>query len=159
MRTYEDTVTYLRALADGRELLNTKHLTILFGWSVRAQTRKRETGTLPFPFRQIGRLYFSTIYDVANFIFYGSQNTPKQAIEDQTSKLKPVAKGSRSTNADDFSHLFTFATFLERVTKEAAFLNRLQQGLEEYQREERKYDLTGKLIDKEEVKDKGRKRI
>lgn len=158
MNTFENVVIYLRSVADGKELMNSIQLEKITGWSKKAQHDRRRKGTFPFPYQTNGRLFFYSIYDVANFLLNGSQNAPKQAIEAQSSTLKPVAKGSRS-NADDFSHLFTFSTFFERVTKEANFLNALQQSLDVHQREERKDDLTNQLTHKEEVKDKGRKRI
>lgn len=158
MNTFENVVIYLRSVADGKELMNSIQLEKITGWSKKAQHDRRRKGTFPFPYQTNGRLFFYSIYDVANFLLNGSQNAPKQAIEAQSSTLKPVAKGSRS-NADDFSHVFTFATFFERVTKEANFLNALQQSLDVHQREERKDDLTNQLTHKEEVKDKGRKRI
>lgn len=159
MNTYENIVIYLRSVADGRDLMNSIQLQKITGWSKKAQHDRRKKGTFPFPYQNNGRLFFYSIYDVANFLFNGSQNTPKQATEATTSTMKPIAKGSRSTNADDFSHIFTFATFFERVTKEANFLNTLQQSLDVHQREERAKELTNKLAKKEEVKIKRKRTI
>ena len=160
MNTFENIVIYLRSVADGKELMNSIQLEKVTGWSKKAQHDRRRKGTFPFPFQSNGRLFFYSIYDVANFLLNGSQSQPQQATAAPAAPaMKAIAKGSRSTNADDFSHVFTFATFFERVTKEANFLNALQQSLDVHQREERKDDLTNQLTHKEEVKDKGRKRI
>ena len=158
MNTYENLVIYLRSVADGRDLMNSIQLQKITGWSKKAQHDRRKKGTFPFPYQNNGRLFFYSIYDVANFLLNGSQNTPKQAIEVQSSTMKPVAKGSKS-NADDFSHVFTFATFFEKITKEANFLNSLQQSLDVHQREERAKELSNKLPIKEEVKVKKKKPI
>lgn len=166
MNTFENIVIYLRSVADGKELMNSIQLEKVTGWSKKAQHDRRRKGTFPFPYQNNGRLFFYSIYDVANFLLNGSQSQPQQATAAPAAPaaptapaMKAIAKGSRSTNADDFSHAFTFATFLEKVTKEANFLNALQQSLDVHQREERKDDLTNQLTHKEEVKDKGRKRI
>ena len=156
MNTYEYTLTYLRSVADGRELMNSKQLEKVTGWSKKAQHDRRKKGTFPFPYQSNGRLFFYSIYDVANYILNISKNGQNQVAQVQTSTMKPVEKGIRSTNADDFSHVFTFSTFFENITKEANFLNALQQSLGAYKKEEREKELIHITKEKETVKNKQR---
>lgn len=160
MSAYELLLEHLRNITLGKDVITPQELTRVVPVSEKQQCVMRKRGDFPIPFTMIGRRVHYSIHDVANHLLNGSKKAPNQATAGQDVTLKPVATGSRSSSpVKNLSHLFTFSTFFERVTKEANFLNALQQSLDVHQREERKDDLTNQLTHKEEVKEKVRKRI
>lgn len=152
MSAYQLALEHLRNITQGQAVITPQQLERVVPISEKQQCVMRKRGDFPIPFQMIGRRVHYSIFDVANHLVYGSTQAVNQAPKEQTA-LKPVANGSRTkAQVKNLSHLFTFSTFLDKVTKEAEFLSTLQKGLEQHQREQREEELKSKLQPKEEVR-------
>jgi hypothetical protein len=159
MNAYELLLEHLRNITGGKDVITPQQLERVVPVSEKQQCVLRKRGDFPIPFTMLGRRVHYSIHDVANHLL-DSQKAQNQATASQEPTLKPVATGSRTSSpVKNLSHLFTFSTFFERVTKEANFLNTLQQSLDVHQREERAKELSNKLTTKKEVQSKKKRTI
>ena len=103
------------------------------GIPTKQQSKLRKEGRFPIPFKNIGRLVYYSIYDVANFLLNGetapSKEVPKEApapIVVQKKSAKPKAP------VQDLSHIFMLRAFAQSLEERATAMLSLAENLKEY---------------------------
>ena len=61
-------IDYLRLKTKGKLLMSPEQLSEEIGIPAKQQSKLRKEGRFPIPFKNIGRLVYYSIYDVANFL-------------------------------------------------------------------------------------------
>lgn len=103
------------------------------GIPAKQQSKLRKEGRFPIPFKNIGRLVYYSIYDVANFLLNGVTTTtkevPLEAPAPQPSKKK-VAKSAAPVQ--DLSHIFMLRSFAQSLEDRATTMLSLADNLKDY---------------------------
>ena len=64
----EQLLNYLKEKTKGKLLMSPEQLAEEIGIPTKQQSKLRKEGRFPIPFKNIGRLVYYSIYDVANFV-------------------------------------------------------------------------------------------
>ena len=72
-------IDYLREKTKGKLLMSPEQLSEEIGIPTKQQSKLRKEGRFPIPFKNIGRLVYYSIYDVADFLLNG-ESTPANPI-------------------------------------------------------------------------------
>ena len=133
----EQLIEYLRQKTKDKLLMTPEQLSNEIGISAKQQSKLRQDKVFPIPHKEIGRLIFYSIYDVANFLLNGEtkpiDKETEQALEQQA-QIEPVKKRTRkSTNVvQDLSHIFMLRAFATSLEQRATKMLNLAQNLLNY---------------------------
>lgn len=142
----EQLIEYLRTKTKGKLLMTPEQLSDEIGISTKQQSKLRQDKTFPIPHKNIGRLVYYSIYDVANFLLNGETESIEQepAIQEQ---IKIPKKRTRKTETvQDLSHIFMLRAFATSLEQKATKMLQLAQYLLNY-------------ADKKELKDSFEKKF
>ncbi|MFZ6754673.1 hypothetical protein ACO0KY_14990 [Undibacterium sp. Dicai25W] len=133
----EQLIEYLRNKTKGKLLMTPEQLSDETGISTKQQSKLRQDKQFPIPHKNVGRLVFYSIYDVANFLLNG-ETTPidketEQALEQQA-QTEPVKKRTRKTVnvVQDLSHIFMLRAFAKSLEQRATKMLQLAHSLLNY---------------------------
>ncbi len=132
----EQLIEYLREKTKGKLLMSPEQLADEIGISTKQQSKLRQENKFPIPHKNIGRLVYYSVYDVANFLMNG-ETTPidektEQALE-QARPVEPVKKRTRKTaGVQDLSHIFMLRAFATALEQRATKMLQLAQNLLNY---------------------------
>lgn len=111
-------IDYLRAKTKGKLLMSPEQLPLKKSASRPNNNQSCETrAAFPIPFKNIGRLVYYSIYDVANFLLNGESTPSKEVPEEATApiqiKKKPVKSKYKFKTCPTSFMLRAFAQSLE----------------------------------------------
>ncbi|WP_079435058.1 hypothetical protein [Zoogloea sp. LCSB751] len=126
-------IDYLRVRTKGKLLMSPEQLAEEIGIPTKQQSKLRKEGRFPIPFKNIGRLVYYSIYDVANFLLNGestpSTPVPEEAPEPIQIKKKPVKS---KAPVQDLSHIFMLRAFAQSLEERATAMLSLAENLKDY---------------------------
>lgn len=129
----EQLLNYLKEKTKGKLLMSPEQLAEEIGIPAKQQSKLRKEKRFPIPFKNIGRLVYYSIYDVANFLLNG-ESTPSDvpaAEEVATVSIKPkVTKTSKQVT--DLSHIFMVRSFAQSLEDRATRMLQLSEILKNY---------------------------
>jgi hypothetical protein len=127
-------IDYLRAKTKGKLLMSPEQLAEEIGIPSKQQSKLRKEGKFPVPFKNIGRLVYYSIYDVANFLLNGemtpSKEVPEEAPAPQITVKKTPAKPTAPVQ--DLSHIFMLRAFAKSLEERATAMFSLAENLKDY---------------------------
>ncbi len=126
-------IDYLRGKTKGKLLMSPEQLSEEIGIPTKQQSKLRKEGRFPIPFKNIGRLVYYSIYDVAKFLLNGetAETAPlpeKSVANPIPAKKKPV----KNTNVQDMSHIFLLRSFAQSLEDRATTMLALAEDLKNY---------------------------
>lgn len=97
------------------------------------QSKLRKEGRFPIPFKNIGRLVYYSIYDVAHFLLNG-ESAPTNPIPEPEATPLPKKKPAKpkNTNVQDLSHIFMLRAFAQSLEERATAMLSLAENLKDY---------------------------
>lgn len=103
------------------------------GIPAKQQSKLRKEGRFPIPFKNIGRLVYYSIYDVANFLLNG-ETTPSKEAPEPLATPSPVKKKPAKATApvQDLSHIFMLRAFAQSLEERATAMWSLAGNLKDY---------------------------
>ena len=127
-------IDYLKERAKGRLLMSPEQLAEEIGIPSKQQSKLRKEGRFPIPFKNIGRLVYYSIYDVANFLLNGETAPTKEAPEEPPAATPlPQKKPAKSTApVPDLSHIFMLRAFAQSLEERATAMLSLAENLKDY---------------------------
>ncbi|WP_213705223.1 hypothetical protein [Enterobacter roggenkampii] len=133
----EQLIDYLREKTKGKMLMTPEQLANEIGISAKQQSKLRQDNKFPIPHKNIGRLVYYSIYDVANFLLNGETNPIDEKTEQMLEQAKPVETvKKRAKNTDsrvqDLSHIFMLRAFATALEQRATRMLQLAQNLLNY---------------------------
>jgi len=133
----EQLIDYLREKTKGKMLMTPEQLASEIGISAKQQSKLRQDNKFPIPHKNIGRLVYYSIYDVANFLLNGETNPIDEKTEQMLEQAKPVETvKKRAKNTDsrvqDLSHIFMLRAFATALEQRATRMLQLAQNLLNY---------------------------
>lgn len=103
------------------------------GILTKLQSKLRKEGRFPVPFKNIGRLVYYSIYDIAYFLLNGQTTPPKELQQEAPAAPLPNKKPVKSTAPiQDLSHIFMFRAFSQSLEKRATAMLSLVENLKDY---------------------------
>lgn len=127
-------IDYLKEKTKGKLLMTPEQLSEEIGIPSKQQSKLRKEGRFPIPFKNIGRLVYYSIYDVANFLLNG-ETTPSKEIPEKapapqiTVKKKPTKS---TAPVQDLSHIFMLRAFAQSLEDRAVAMISLAENLKNY---------------------------
>jgi hypothetical protein len=127
-------IDYLREKTKGKLLMSPEQLAEEIGIPSKQQSKLRKEGRFPIPFKNIGRLVYYSVYDVANFLLNGETAPAKEvpaeppAATPLPQKKPPKAK----TPVQDLSHIFLLRAFAQSLEERARAMLNLAENLKDY---------------------------
>lgn len=133
----EQLIDYLREKTKGKMLMTPEQLASEIGISAKQQSKLRQDNKFPIPHKNIGRLVYYSIYDVANFLLNGETNPIDEKTEQMLEQAKPietVKKRAKNTDSrvQDLSHIFMLRAFATALEQRATRMLQLAQNLLNY---------------------------
>jgi hypothetical protein len=134
----EQLIEYLRQKTKDKLLMTPEQLSNEIGISAKQQSKLRQDKVFPIPHKEIGRLIFYSIYDVANFLLNGETKAidkeTEQALETKILPVNVVKKKVRkdSNAVQDLSHIFMLRAFATSLEQRATKMLNLAQNLLNY---------------------------
>ena len=128
--------------------MNPEQLADEIGISSKQQSKLRKDKTFPIPYKNIGRLVYYSIYDVANFLLNGETNNEVNSKEPVKEDAVEIAvKSKRKTgNVQDLSHIFLLRSFATNLEQRANSMLQLSESLIDYaNKKELKDDFANKF--------------
>lgn len=126
-------INYLREKTKGKLLMSPEQLSEEIGIPSKQQSKLRKEGRFPIPFKNIGRLVYYSIYDVANFLLNGETAPAKGLPEEDTAPTPPKKKPPKSpAPVQDLSHIFMLRTFAQSLEERATAMLSLAENLKDY---------------------------
>lgn len=127
-------IDYLKERAKGRLLMSPEQLAEEIGIPSKQQSKLRKEGRFPIPFKNIGRLVYYSIYDVANFLLNGETTPAKELPEEEAAAAPPPKKKPAKATApvQDLSHLFMLRAFAQSLEERATAMLSLAENLKTY---------------------------
>lgn len=130
-------IDYLREKTKGKMLMTPEQLASEIGISAKQQSKLRQDNKFPIPHKNIGRLVYYSIYDVANFLLNGETNPIDEKTEQVLEQAKPVEtvkKRTKKTDSrvQDLSHIFMLRAFATALEQRATRMLQLAQNLLNY---------------------------
>lgn len=126
-------IDYLRQKTKGKLLMSPEQLAEEIGIPPKQQSKLRKEGRFPIPFKNIGRLVYYSIYDVANFLLNG-ETTPSKDVPKK--EVAPIVIQQRATksksNTQDLSHIFMLRAFAQSLEDRATAMLSLADNLKDY---------------------------
>ncbi len=133
----EQLIDYLREKTKGKMLMTPEQLATEIGISAKQQSKLRQDNKFPIPHKNIGRLVYYSIYDVANFLLNGETNPIDEKTEQMLEQAKPVETVKKKTKktdnrVQDLSHIFMLRAFATALEQRATRMLQLAQNLLNY---------------------------
>lgn len=130
-------IDYLREKTKGKLLMSPEQLAEEIGIPSKQQSKLRKENRFPIPFKNIGRLVYYSIYDVANFLLNGEVSPSKEVPEEATAPappLQPIKKKPAKSTApvQDLSHIFMLRAFAKSLEERATAMLNLAENLKDY---------------------------
>ena len=126
-------IDYLRVKTKGKLLMSPEQLAEEIGIPTKQQSKLRKEGRFPIPFKNIGRLVYYSIYDVANFLLNGESTPSKEVPEEATAPIQIKKKPVKSTApVQDLSHIFMLRAFAQSLEERATAMLSLAENLKDY---------------------------
>ena len=129
-------IDYLREKTKGKLLMSPEQLSEEIGIPAKQQSKLRKEGRFPIPFKNIGRLVYYSIYDVANFLLNGETAPAKELPEEAPAAATPLPKKKparkASTQVQDLSHIFMLRAFAQSLEERATAMLSLAANLKDY---------------------------
>ena len=114
--------------------MNPEQLADEIGISSKQQSKLRKDKTFPIPYKNIGRLVYYSIYDVANFLLNGETNNEiesKEQIKEDSIEI-PIKRKRKTKNVQDLSHIFLLRAFATNLEQRANSMLQLSESLIDY---------------------------
>ena len=130
----EQLLNYLKEKTKGKLLMSPEQLAEEIGIPTKQQSKLRKEGRFPIPFKNIGRLVYYSIYDVANFLLNG-ETTPSEEVQEVApvaTVTKPKVRKSTSSPVQDLSHIFMIRAFAQSLEDRATAMLELSDSLKKY---------------------------
>jgi hypothetical protein len=130
----EQLLNYLKEKTKGKLLMSPEQLAEEIGIPTKQQSKLRKEGRFPIPFKNIGRLVYYSIYDVANFLLNG-ETTPSEEVQEVApvaTVTKPKVRKSPSSPVQDLSHIFMVRAFAQSLEDRATAMLQLSDSLKKY---------------------------
>lgn len=130
----EQLLDYLREKTKGKLLMSPEQLAEEIGIPAKQQSKLRKENRFPIPFKNIGRLVYYSIYDVADFLLNGETTPLKEIPEEQQATALPIKKKPAKTTAavQDLSHIFMLRAFAQSLEERATAMLSLAENLKNY---------------------------
>ena len=126
-------IDYLRLRTKGKLLMSPEQLAEEIGIPTKQQSKLRNEGRFPIPFKNIGRLVYYSIYDVANFLLNGESTPSKEVPEAETAPIQIKKKPVKSkAQVQDLSHIFMLRAFAQSLEERATAMLSLAENLKDY---------------------------
>lgn len=127
-------IDYLKERTKGKLLMSPEQLSEEIGIPPKQQSKLRKENRFPIPFKNIGRLVYYSIYDVANFLLNGETTPTKEVPEEAPVLLQPIKKKSAksTTPVQDLSHIFMLRAFAKSLEERATAMLNLAENLNDY---------------------------
>jgi hypothetical protein len=127
-------INYLREKTKGKLLMSPEQLSEEIGIPTKQQSKLRKENRFPIPFKNIGRLVYYSIYDVANFLLNGEVSQSKEVPEEAPAPQITVKKKPTKTTApvQDLSHIFMLRAFAKSLEERATAMLNLAENLKDY---------------------------
>ena len=124
----------LKEKTKGKLLMSPEQLSEVIPFTSKQQSKLRKENRFPIPFKNIGRLVYYSIYDVANFLLNGettpTKEVPEEALPPQiTVKKKPTKS---TAPVQDLSHIFMLRAFAKSLEERATAMLNLAENLKDY---------------------------
>ncbi|MCK4161432.1 hypothetical protein HFK89_02985 [Ralstonia pseudosolanacearum] len=126
-------IDYLKERTKGKLLMSPEQLAEEIGIPSKQQSKLRKEGRFPIPFKNIGRLVYYSIYDVANFLLNG-ETSPSKEVPEEAPAPSPVKKKPAKATApvQDLSHIFMLRAFAQSLEERATAMLSLSENLKTY---------------------------
>jgi hypothetical protein len=127
-------IDYLREKTKGKLLMSPEQLSEEIGIPPKQQSKLRKENRFPIPFKNIGRLVYYSIYDVANFLLNGETTPSKEVAEEVPAPQITIKKKPAKTTAPvpDLSHIFMLRAFAKSLEERATVMLNLAENLKNY---------------------------
>lgn len=126
-------IDYLKERTKGKLLMSPEQLAEEIGIPAKQQSKLRKEGRFPIPFKNIGRLVYYSIYDVANFLLNGETSTSNEVPEEAPSPSPAKKKPAKATApVQDLSHIFMLRSFAQSLEDRATTMLSLAENLKDY---------------------------
>lgn len=126
-------IDYLRVKTKGKLLMSPAQLAEEIGIPTKQQSKLRKEGRFPIPFKNIGRLVYYSIYDVANFLLNGETISLKEVLKEAPAPIVIQKKaGKTKAPVQDLSHIFMLRTFAQSLEERATAMLSLAENLKDY---------------------------
>jgi len=124
----------LKIRTNGKLLMSPVQLAEVLDIPPKQQSKLRKEGKFPVPFKNIGRLVYYSIYDVANFLLNGETTPSKEVPEEApTPQITVKKKPTKSTApVQDLSHIFMLRAFAKSLEERATAMLSLAENLKDY---------------------------
>lgn len=130
----EQLIDYLKEKTKGKLLMSPEQLSEEIGIPTKQQSKLRKEGRFPIPFKNIGRLVYYSIYDVANFLLNGETSPSKDLAQEAPAPQIAITKkpAKRSENVQDLSHIFLLRTLAKSLEERATAMLQLSEQLTDF---------------------------
>ncbi len=127
-------IDYLKERTKGKLLMSPEQLAEEIGIPAKQQSKLRKEGRFPIPFKNIGRLVYYSIYDLANFLLNGVTTTAKEVLLEEPAPPQPSKKkvAKSSATVQDLSHIFMLRSFAQSLEDRATTMLSLAENLKDY---------------------------
>lgn len=124
----------LKEKTKGKLLMSPEQLSEVIPFTSEQQSQLRKENRFPIPFKNIGRLVYYSIYDVANFLLNGETTPTKEVPEEAPAPQITVKKKSTKSTApvQDLSHIFMLRAFAKSLEERATAMLNLAENLNNY---------------------------
>ena len=114
----------------------------------------RKEDRFPIPFKNIGRLVYYSIYDVANFLLNGETAPSKEVPQEAPAPIVIQKKGVKpKAPVQDLSHIFMLRAFAQSLEERATAMLSLAENLKDYANKREMADRFSKRFPPKKVKD------
>ncbi|WP_139225634.1 helix-turn-helix transcriptional regulator [Paracidovorax konjaci] len=110
-----DFIEQIYLTAGSKLLLNPTQLEELLGISTKQQSKLRTEGRFPIPFKNIGRLVYYSIYDVADFLLNGESTPSKEVHQEAPVPIVKKKPSKAKAPVQDLSHIFLIHAFSQSL--------------------------------------------
>ncbi|MNT35659.1 hypothetical protein D3C72_1716930 [compost metagenome] len=125
-------IDYLREKTKGKLLMSPEQLSEEIGIPTKQQSKLRKEGRFPIPFKNIGRLIYYSIYDVANFLLNGVSTPSTPTKEPEPTPLPKKKPTKAPAQVQDLSHIFMLRAFAQSLEERATAMLSLAENLKDY---------------------------
>ena len=126
-------IDYLRLKTKGKLLMSPEQLSEEIGIPAKQQSKLRKEGRFPIPFKNIGRLVYYSIYDVANFLLNGETTSSKEVPQEVPAPIVIQKKAVKpKATVQDLSHIFMLRAFAQSLEERATAMLSLSENLKDY---------------------------
>ncbi|GKT21888.1 hypothetical protein [Acidovorax sp. SUPP3334] len=126
-------IDYLRSKTKGKLLMSPEQLAEEIGIPTKQQSKLRKEGRFPIPFKNIGRLVYYSIYDVADFLLNGETAPSKEVPQKAPAPIVIKKKGVKpKAHVQDLSHIFMLRAFAQSLEERAMTMLSLAENLKDY---------------------------